>query len=294
MIIATADAGGSKTTVAVTRSAELLEQLRGPGAAVRPGRALASATTIVDLIRSGLARARLLRADTIVVGAAGAGREADAEELRAALSRERLATRVVVVSDVALAYAALALDVGVVLVAGTGSVAYGQTPGGNPVRRGGFGWQMGDEAGGYWIGRRALQAVGLAEDGRGPATELRAGLLKAVGSSAFRDVVGWSTVASPREVASLCNAVVHAAEEGDGVATAILDDAVAGLAALVNDLGRDFPAGLDVPVGMAGGLVGLDGPLGERVRSAINPPFRPLKAPLDPLAGGPLLAARPV
>lgn len=139
MIIITADVGGSKTSIAVTRDGERLVETRGQGTSVRPGRAVVAATMIADLCRRALAQANLLRADILVVGAAGAGREADAEEIRITLSRERFAAQVVVVSDVMLAFAALGAEIGVVLVAGTGSVAFGRASDGRMVRQGASG-----------------------------------------------------------------------------------------------------------------------------------------------------------
>ncbi len=291
MIIITADVGGSKTTVAITKHGERMIMVRGPGAAVRPGRALTSATSIADQIRSALAQANLLKGDALVVGAAGAGRTPDADEIRAALARERIAGKVIVMSDVMLAFAALGVDIGVVLVAGTGSVVVGRTAEGKMVRQGGFGWQMGDEGAGYWIGQQALRAVGLAEDGRAPATSLRAALLKSVGAPDFRDVVGWSTVASPREVANLSRPVVHAAEAGDLVAKSILERASTALAALVNQLAGEFPPQSAIPVGLAGGLLSEEGPLGDPVAKLMAPPFVSMVTPVDPLLGGPKVVA---
>ena len=294
MIVITADVGGTKTTVAITRDGERLIQIRGGGAAVRPGRALISATAIADLVRSALAQAHLLRADALVVGAAGAGRVSDAEEIRSALGREHIADRVMVVSDVALALAALGESIGVVLVAGTGSVAIGRTTDGQTVRQGGLGWQMGDEGGGYWIGREGLRAVGLAEDGRGPATSLSATLLKAAGAADFRDLVGWSTIASPREVASLCPTVVAAAEDGDEVAGRIVQSAAAELAGLVNRLAERFAGTRSVAVGVTGGLLSEDGLLGRSVAALLEPPFTLREGVIDPLLGGPrVLSAAP-
>ncbi|MDX2061306.1 MAG: BadF/BadG/BcrA/BcrD ATPase family protein [Gemmatimonadales bacterium] len=291
MIIITADVGGSKTTVAITKDGERMILARGPGAGVRPGRALTSATAIADQIRSAMAQANLLKADAVIVGAAGAGRTPDAEEIRVSLARERIAGKVIVVSDVMLAFAALGVDVGVVLVAGTGSVAVGRTPAGKMVRQGGFGWKMGDEGAGYWIGQQALRAVGLAEDGRAPTTSLRAALLKAVGAPDFRDVVGWSTVATPREVANLSRAVVHSADDGDPVAKGILDRAATELARLVNQLAGEFPNPGAIPVGLAGGLLSAGGPLGGPVSALLQAPFVPLNEAVDPLLGGPKLLA---
>ncbi|MBM4186407.1 MAG: ATPase [Gemmatimonadetes bacterium] len=291
MTVVTADVGGSKISIAVTRGDLVLATGRGPGSAVRPGRALVTATAVIDLARDTLARANVLRADAVVVGAAGAGRAADAEEIRAAIARERLASRVIVVSDVVLAFEALGVEVGAVLVAGTGSVVVGRTGAGRLVRRGGFGWQMGDEGAGYWIGRAALRAAGRAVDGRGKATALIEQLQRAVGAPDFRELVAWSTLATPREVAHLTKAVAAAARAGDAVATEILEQAGQILAGLVNSLAPEFEAGA-VPLGLTGGIVATEGLLGPRVASLIAPPFVPLERPLDPLVGGPRLAAR--
>jgi N-acetylglucosamine kinase-like BadF-type ATPase len=292
MIVIVADVGGSKTSVGISAEGRRVLTITGPGSPVRPGRALHTASTVADLIRSAMAQANLLKADAIVIGAAGAGRSADAEEIRVAVSRERIAGRVVVVTDVMLAFAAFGVEVGLVLVAGTGSVTVGHTAEGKLVRQGGFGWQMGDEGGGYWIGRRALRAVGLAEDGRAPGTVLRAALMKAVGAPEFRDLVAWSTVASPREVASLSRAVVTVANAGDPVAQEILRRATDKLAGLINRLAGEFPAPSAIPVGLSGGLVGIGGPLGSAVAALIKPPFITLKDPVDPLVGGERLVAQ--
>src|SRR5438128_1339137 len=61
---------------------------------------------------------------------------------------------------------------GIVIVSGTGSIAYGRNANGEAARAGGWGHMIGDEGSGYWIGREALTAVMRAADGRGPATGL--------------------------------------------------------------------------------------------------------------------------
>src|SRR5205823_609559 len=61
--------------------------------------------------------------------------------------------------------------------AGTGSIAYARDPAGAVHRAGGYGWQLGDEGGGYWLGRRALDVAARAQDGRGEGSTLLARLL---------------------------------------------------------------------------------------------------------------------
>ena len=81
--------------------------------------------------------------------------------------------QVIVVNDALVALVAGAGDAeGVVVVAGTGSIAYGRDASGRAARAGGWGYLLGDEGGGFWIGRAALMAVVRQFDGRGPVTLL--------------------------------------------------------------------------------------------------------------------------
>src|SRR3712207_901233 len=98
-----ADVGGSKTAVGVSDGGEILARADGPGAAIRPGRALASASIIAEVVRRALAGLGRLTGDVLVVGAAGAGRDPEREELRKALRAESLADRVVVTTDIEVA-----------------------------------------------------------------------------------------------------------------------------------------------------------------------------------------------
>ena len=85
MIIVGVDAGGSKTRAVAWKDGEAVGQALGGAGAVRPGRALASAGVIAEQARRVLANAGVLRAETLVVGAAGVGREAERRELAQAL-----------------------------------------------------------------------------------------------------------------------------------------------------------------------------------------------------------------
>src|SRR5256886_14317977 len=82
-----ADAGGSHSTVAIGREdGTVLGRAEGPGAAMRPGGAAASAVVLVDTARRAATQAGVsLPVDRAVVGAAGAGRAPGQRELAAAL-----------------------------------------------------------------------------------------------------------------------------------------------------------------------------------------------------------------
>jgi N-acetylglucosamine kinase-like BadF-type ATPase len=113
---------------------------------------------------------------------------------------------------------------------------------------------MGDEGSAYAVGE-ALRAVGHAEDGRGPETGLSEGLRRETRSTSFNDLVRWSVAATPTEVAGLATAVLAASVAGDGVARTILAEGAEALVGLVAAVQHRFPAGAQVPVALAGGLL---------------------------------------
>src|SRR5919112_1197559 len=105
-ILIGADVGGTKTAVAVSEDGKILGRADGPGGAVRPGRALVAATTITEVVRRAMSAAGRLTADVMVVGAAGAGREPEREELRKALRAENIAADVAALAPHVLTVAA--------------------------------------------------------------------------------------------------------------------------------------------------------------------------------------------
>lgn len=106
------------------------------------------------------------------LGLAGLRSAEDAERVAAALTA-RTGARVAVGDDTGAALAgAFRGAPGVVVIAGTGSGAAGRDAGGRVARVGGHGFLLGDEGGGYWIGREAVRAAFRAVDGTGPPTTL--------------------------------------------------------------------------------------------------------------------------
>jgi len=289
------DAGGSKTSVLLAKDDLVIARATGAPGAVRAGRALHAAGRIASAIRRALTDARLLQADVLVVGAAGAGRDPERSELREALRSERLAVRTVVVGDLDIALeAAFGAGPGIVLISGTGSVAVARGPHGATHRRGGYGWQMGDEGSGYAIGREALFAVGRARDTRGPETALTALILAHPPPRSFDELVRWSSAAEPAEVAALAPLVFAAAGGGDAVARAIVAAAADALAGHVVALVGLFGGRGQIPVALAGGNLapdrGLRDPVRERLKRTARLAVRDM--PLDPAEGALALGRR--
>ena len=214
--------------------------------------------------------------------------------LRNALRLEDVAERIAVVTDMEVAReAAFGECPGIVLLAGTGSVAVGRLPDGNLRRQGGYGWQMGDEGSGYALGRAALRAVGRMQDGRGTQTALGRILEAQTRSGSYDELVRWSTTAGPGEVASLARGVLEAAATGDGAALEILASEAKALARLAIVLAEGWPGSDPVDVAQGGSLL-LPGPYRDLVdiQLAAAPRLRPHPGVPDGVAGALAIAAR--
>ncbi len=126
---------------------------------------------------------------------------------------------------------------GVVIIAGTGSIACGINSSGRFARAGGWGPMMGDEGSGSYIGRRTLEAVMMSYDFRGEATSMTAPVLRHFGVSSPPELTTVIYDSSskekgevPSKIAQLSPIAVEAAQHGDEVAARILCDAACELA----------------------------------------------------------------
>jgi N-acetylglucosamine kinase-like BadF-type ATPase len=113
---------------------------------------------------------------------------------------------------------------GVVVISGTGSIAYGRNEKGEAARAGGWGYVLGDEGSGYWIGRAALRAVLRESDRRGPRTALSQLLLEHFGVAQAQGLIHevYHTNLRPSAIGSLAACVQEAFSQGDAVAVGIL------------------------------------------------------------------------
>jgi N-acetylglucosamine kinase-like BadF-type ATPase len=179
---------------------------------------------------------------------------------------------------------------GILILAGTGSMAWARDAAGKSHRVGGWGETIGDEGSGYWIGRRVLGLVSQSLDGRAAPTKLVDAVFNALKID-HRDPVngleGWvSRLTHPRSEISALAAVCGAtAEAGDAGAVAILQEAAEELARLFRAIAK--LAGAAMPWSYAGGTFNSR-VLREAVTSRIGSAPRP---PQLPPIGGALLAA---
>jgi glucosamine kinase len=270
------DGGGSKTHAMVAdEQGRTIAETVGPGSAVRPGKAEHSANVIADVVRDALASCDMTHVTPRVlsIGVAGAGRETERQELWQALVSRDLAAELVIHSDFSIALDdAFSDGPGVLLISGTGSVAFGRGPTGATSRCGGWGPVCGDEGSGAWIGRRALSVVTAAADGREPETALTGAILTAAQINETSDLIGWAANATPAQLASLAPVVLSVADAGDLRANAIVSLAVEELVLHVRALARqlfgDERAAL--PVALSGGMLARGTTLRKRLEHRLK------------------------
>ena len=131
---------------------------------------------------------------------------------------------------------ATAGEPGVVVIGGTGSIAFGRNREGKTARAGGWGYVFGDEGGGFDLVRQSLRAALRHEEGWGPKTALREALLSSAGATSANDMLHrFYTDEYPRErVAAFSKLVDRVARDGDAVAREILLAAAQQLATLAS------------------------------------------------------------
>lgn len=275
-IVVGVDGGGSRTRVIVAdEHGTELARADGDPSALRPGDAMQSAAVIAAAVAEGLQVAGITdsRPSVVCVGVAGAGREPERQALLQALVSLRVGDDVVVHAD-----ATIALDdafgdgPGIVLIAGTGSVAFGRGPTGTFGRCGGWGPVCGDEGGGAWIGRRALSVVTASADGREPETALVGAVLTAAQVTTVHDLIPWAAAVGPAGLAGLVPAVLHSAEAGDLRANAVVSFAAEELVLHVRTLARRLftDERATAPVAFAGGLLDRRSLLRARVEHRLK------------------------
>jgi N-acetylglucosamine kinase-like BadF-type ATPase len=193
----------------------------------------------------------------------------------------------------------LACADGISVIAGTGSMAYGEFDG-RRARAGGWGELFSDEGSAHWIARAGLALFSRMSDGRaprGPLHQLMRERLALQEDLDLCEVVYGEMKGERSKVAALSRLVAEAAGQGDIQAAAIIEAAAAELVALVDAvrgaLGVD--AGVGVNVSYTGGLFGIDGPLREpfsRALVARDTSYQLAPPRLAPALGAALYAAR--
>jgi N-acetylglucosamine kinase-like BadF-type ATPase len=250
------DAGGTKTDCAVSNGAELLGQATGASAKLaRVGKEKAR-ENLQAVIGKACETAKVAPSEIqhVCIGMAGASL-VEAVQWAQQTIRELIPdSTIYVAGDHVIAHrAAFGISPGVLVISGTGSIAFGRNQAGETARAGGWGPSVSDEGSAFWVGREAV-AEALRSFDFGKSN----GLLSTIADCwkvAPEEVIRLANASEPR-FPELAGPVVEAAERGDAQARNIAEragKALAGLASAV--IHRLWPNGGIVPVALAGGVL---------------------------------------
>ncbi len=283
------DGGGSKTTCVVGDEVSLLARVTtGPSNITRVGEARAR-ESLHEAIRQACEAAGIdpRQVQRGCLGVAGVSNEETARAVRKMVA-EIMPAEIEVVGDMQIALeAAFSKGPGVIVIAGTGSIAYGRDAQGKAARAGGWGFAVSDEGSAHWIGRSAVANLLRAIDQEEQEEKVAAGTplfleLRAVWNFHSVDELVRSTN-SGADFAALFPAVLAAAYAGDAVAKRVLAQAAVELARLAGIvMHRLFGSGdtSRVSLAMVGGVFRHAKPVREAFQKEIC--MANLKAHLNP------------
>jgi glucosamine kinase len=291
------DGGGTQTRVAVaTAAGEIIGRSKAGAcnlATVQTPAALAAALAAADraLAEAGQERAAVT---ALCAGVAGVSYIERRDQFQAGLQSAFPRAHVAVEPDYAVALAgATGGAPGVIVIAGTGSAAYGENADGERHKTGAYGYLIDDGGSGYGVGRAALAAVLRAADGTGEPTRLSVHILEALGLSSPADLIPgvYGGGITRVQIAALSRTVAEAAQEDeDAVARAILMRAGGTLAHLTHGVTQRLFADAQTPFPVVpiGGLWGAGGLLTDIFTRSLRrfAPMAELTTPLQPPVEG--------
>lgn len=190
----------------------------------------------------------------VYAGAGGIDTDEDAAALAALIAPHVPGAKITVVHDSRLLLAAGRASSGVAVIAGTGSAAWGKNERGDEARAGGWGYLLGDEGSGYWLGREAVRySLRRMNQGLEP-DELTTALLRSCGIDDPNKLIALfhSADTGRRYWAQQARLVVEAADAGHQASQALVDQAGLDLAGLAAQALRKL--GIQGPVILGSGL----------------------------------------
>ena len=218
--------------------------------------------TVDHLISSLLTKAGCPRQNLseCIVGMAGISNLKHRRKIEQKMSRTLPNAVLRLTSDAELAHRCIwGFDPGMTLVVGTGAIAVGVNSEGRFQRSGGFGYQLGDQGGAYWLGKTILRELITAERSTSDdVLELRDGVLDSLGQSQFEDALTLLSKGdeSVTRVAGLAPVVLSFAEQGNLLASQVVGWGVDALAEMMEELDQSMQFGEDdARIGMGGSLI---------------------------------------
>ncbi|MEM2136924.1 MAG: BadF/BadG/BcrA/BcrD ATPase family protein [Candidatus Methanomethylicia archaeon] len=177
------------------------------------------------------------KAEICIIGAAGMENEKNRRRILDAVNG-KYAKRTILVSDAKISYKTIGYkDNGIILICGTGSIAYTEING-TAIRAGGWGYIVGDEGSGFWIARKAINNMLKAYDEGMEEMPLTRIIMKYYNITKPPQIIE-KIYGEPRricEIAKLAERIAEACEEGDKEAEEIIVEAGMELAKLAKKI----------------------------------------------------------
>lgn len=234
----------------------------------------------------------------IGIGIAGASNEHSERWLRETIEPLFTQAHIIPSSDFEIALVgALAQRHGILILAGTGSTFFGRNPFGDSLRIGGWGYLLGDEGSGYWIGLQVLKRIIQDFDGNYAShihveqNQLNKDILDALGLSSAREIVAWlyrDKQPAVKAIAGLAQIVIQEAERDNWSAINVVQSAAIQLVNSANILKYRLDYAT-ADIAFAGGLLSNDNYLSREVTKRLHLAQAP-SAKYPPVIGAALLA----
>lgn len=290
------DGGGSKTQFELCdETGNILSQHTAPGSDYKQSGEEAVCSILLQGIQAVLGEVSPDDIGGVCFGMPRFGESADDARVAQCIVQALSPLPLFIENDVVIAWAgALAFEPGVVILAGTGSMAVGRDAAGKVARSGGWLEFFSDEGSGYWLGRRTLELFSKQSDGRVPRGRLHALIrerFELPNDFALIDKAEpWLHVRE--KVASLQMLLEAAALEGDASAAKLYEEAAGELALMVKAVCDTLGFSSGVTVCHAGGLFKVGELILAPLRRALSGYRAMLQSPrLLPVDGAVLFAA---
>lgn len=208
-----------------------------------------------------------LNPDQITIGITGLG---SVEKIEEYFLKAFPSSKLSIGTDVALAYRSEFKDgEGIYLYAGTGSIAVHITNTGEEISIGGWGYLLGDEGAGYWIGRAALRHLMTQIEELSSLDELSNALSQTIGGRDWSSIRQFVYSKDRAAIAGLTPIVANCSLKGSKSAAAILDNAAKYLAELALRMEQRLKI-VNMPIAFGGGIASPALGIGQAIRSKLG------------------------
>jgi N-acetylglucosamine kinase-like BadF-type ATPase len=232
------DGGGTKTAVTIVDESGNVVHTFTSGAINYNGQDEASVGASLEEIFRTIASVcdGLIHCAQVCIGAAGVSNPTVKTRLESSVRAYGYEGGLIITGDQDTALCgAHNRELGIILIAGTGSICYGKNETGDTHRAGGYGYLIDDEGSGYSIGRDLLSAVVRAHDGRLSETVIARMVFEQLGMTSIQQIIGfgYDKQTNKKDIAALAPILSKACELGDEAALAIAGKSARSLLELV-------------------------------------------------------------